>query len=234
MPVHLDAGQQLHGISQPIRAMAVTRQSTACGVFRRDATELNANCDEHVQNLPMRACNPSCTEQEEVVECPRGPSSAPGPQQQQRSRTNETLRASHPSSTPRCTSQPSTRSHCFDQALESTRRSALAANITSTPTVATPSVVVPPQATVIPRLGKENVPPPAEPVSRLTRASSSRTRSTAAALADTHAERSTPVSSVNARGLDLQPVSPMFLNVEVFSYAVKPTVNFHKGHVRYW
>ncbi len=52
--------QQEHGISgQPIRAMAVTRQSTASGAFRRDATELNANCDEHEQNLPMHACKPS-------------------------------------------------------------------------------------------------------------------------------------------------------------------------------
>ncbi len=32
------------------------------------------------------------------------------------------------------------------------------------------------------------------------------------------------MSSVQARSLDLQPVSPMFLDVEVFSYAVKPAV----------
>ena len=87
-----------------------------------------------------------------------------------------------------------------------------------------PSVVVPPQATAIPRLGKENIPPPAEPVRRLTRASRTRHRSPAAVLADSGTEHSIPVSSVDAHSLELQPVSPMFLDVEIFSFAVRPPI----------
>ena len=89
--------------------------------------------------------------------------------------------------------------------------------------MATPSVVVPPQATAIRRLGKENIPPPAEPVRRLTRASRARQGSPAAVSAGTGTEYST-VSSVEAHSIDLQPVSPMFLDVEVFCYAVKPSI----------
>ncbi len=99
----------------------------------------------------------------------------------------------------------------------------VAAN-SSTPTLATPSVVVQPQAAVTRRLGKENIPPTAEPVSRGTRASRARRGSPAAVLADTRTERGT-VSSVGAHSIDLQPVSPMFVDVEVFCYAVKPSIH---------
>ena len=68
--------KQLHGMCHPIRAMAVTRQNTRTtfGDSRRGATELNASCDERIAHHgSTRACNPSCTEQEEVVESPGGP-----------------------------------------------------------------------------------------------------------------------------------------------------------------
>ena len=75
-------------------------------------------------------------------------------------------------------------------------------------------------AVAIQRLGKENIPPPAEPVRRLR----ARHGSPAAVLADSGTELSTPVSSVDAHSLELQPVSPMFLDVEIFSFAVRPPI----------
>ena len=140
------------------------------GRYRRDAAELIANCDEyHEQISPCVHANLSAAEQEEAVVSPRGPSTVR--RFQERIRTNETLQVSQSPGQP--SSRRPTRPTCSDQALQSTRRSTLLGNITPTSTVATPSVVVPPQATAIPRLGKENI-PHAEPVSRLTRASRSR------------------------------------------------------------
>ena len=58
--------QQLHGMCHPVRAMAVTRQTTGQGIIRRDATELNASCVEHdEQSSPCVHANLHDAEHEE-------------------------------------------------------------------------------------------------------------------------------------------------------------------------
>ena len=203
--------QQLHGMCHPVRALAVTRQNTRTtfGDSRRGATELNASCDEHdEQTSPCVHATLPAAEQEEVVVSPRGPSTVR--RSQEGIRTNEITPANQRQLTTAGHSRPSTRPTCSDQALQETRGTTSATN-SSRPTVPAPSVVVQPQAIAIQRLGAEIITPPAEPVSRLTRESSSLNRSLAAGLADSGTERSIPVSSVDAHSLDLQP-SPMFLS----------------------
>ncbi len=141
---------------------------------------------------------------------------------QRRIGTNKTSGVSHQQQSIRH-QRPSTRSTCFGQALRLTRSTYVAAS-SPTPTLATPSVVFQPQATATRRLGKENIPPTAETVSRGTRASHARQGSPTAVPADTSTERGT-VSSVGAHSIDLQPVSLMFVDVEVFCYAVKPSIH---------
>ncbi len=86
--------------------------------------------------------------------------------------------------------------------------------------MATPSAVVQPQATFVQRLGKENSFPPAEPVRRLTRVRRTHIIGKCAAVSAGTSTTSGTVSSVGAHSMDLQPVSPMFLDVEVFCHAV--------------
>ena len=226
--------QQSHGIRQPIQAMVVTtRQSTAIDRDRETSTESEISResagwieprDEHRdQDGPCVHANLPEAEQEEgwyAHEDTHHPREDP---RIEGIRTNGTTRATPQTRSTNRRRRPTTHSTCFDQALQSTRSTSVTAN-SSTPTMATPSVVVPPQATAIKRLGKENIPPPAEPVRRLARASSARIGSPAAVLADTRTTEYTPVSSVGAHSIDLQPVSPMFLDVEVFCYAVKHSI----------
>ncbi len=113
--------QQLHGMCHPIRAMAVMRQNTRTtfGDSRRGATELNAFCDEHnAHHGSTRACNPSCTEQEEVVESPRGPSTVRRSQNGTRTDGISSANQRHQTTTGRTRSP--TRA-CSDQALQKTR-----------------------------------------------------------------------------------------------------------------
>ncbi len=143
--------QQSHGMRQPIRAMAVTRQTTGQGGIRRDeSTELNAFCAEHdEQTSPCVHTNLSATEQEEVMLSRKDPSAVR--RSQNGTRTNGISSASQRQRTITGQTRSSTRT-CSDQALQETRGTTSATN-SSGLTVPTPSVIVPPQATALQRFG---------------------------------------------------------------------------------
>ncbi len=171
--------QKSHGMRQPTRKMVVTRQQSAVsdhhgvspiiGQTNWEATRLMEPCVEHESqngSSCVHATFPAAERGRRMARPNGSPLAARG--FQERTRTNQNSNASlHPQPTTR-RRRPTTRSIRFGQALQSTRPTSVAAN-PSAPTMATPSVVVQPQATVIRRLGKENIPPPAEPVCRLTR-----------------------------------------------------------------
>ena len=225
--------QKSHGTRQPVRKTVVTRQQSAVSDHHRvspiigqtswEATRLIEPCVEHEGHYGscVHATFPAAERERRMVR-PRGtPSAARG--SQKGTRTNQTSDASLQPRPITRRRRPTTRSIRFGQALKSTRPTSVAAN-SSAPTMATPSVFVPPQATAIQRLGKENIPPPAEPVRRLPRVRRTHTIGRPAAVsAGTGTPRGT-VSSVGAHSMDLQPVSPMFLDVEVFCHAVKPAI----------
>ena len=153
---------------------------------------------------------------------------------QEGTRLTQTSKASLPPQPTTRRRRPTTRSICFGQALQSTRPTSVVANPSAT-TIITPSVVVQPQATVVHRLGKENIPALAEPVRRLTRVRRTHTIGKSAAVSAGASSTHGIVSSVGAHSMDLQPVSFMFLDVEVFCHTLKPIThpNCHCGHVRY-
>ena len=171
--------QKSHGMRQPARKTVVTRQQSAVSDHHRvspiigqtswEATRLIEPCVEH-DGRPewlMRACNLSCCRTGKKNGAPkRHPiSRARIPKRDQNNQTSDASLQPQPPTRRR---RPTTRSIRFGQALQSTRPMSVAANSSApTTSMATPSVVVPPQATVIQRLGKENIPPPAEPVRRL-------------------------------------------------------------------
>ena len=172
--IHLDAR------SQPVRKMVVTRQQSAVSDHHRVSPIIGQTSWEAIR-LMIESCvehegqNGSCVyatfpaaERERRMVRPRGtPSAARG--SQKGTRTNQTPDASLQPQPPTRRRRPTTRSIRFGQALQSTRPTSVAAN-SSAPTMATPSVFVPPQATAIQPLGQENIPPPAaEPVRRLPR-----------------------------------------------------------------
>ena len=168
--------QERTGMRQPIQIMVVTRQNTADDRLltteetvrpgSRTVSAGGAPRDVHEDgDSPCVHANLPAAEQEEGWYA-REDTSQPreGPRREGMG-TNETWGASRRLQSTTRRQRPTTRS-CFGQALQSTRATSVAAN-SSTPTMATPSVVVPPQATAIQRLGKENIPSPPEPVGRL-------------------------------------------------------------------
>ena len=226
--------QKSHGMRQPTRKMVVTRQKSAVNDHYRvspitgqtswEATRLMEPCVEHESqngSSCVHATFPAAERERRMVRPKGTPLAARG--SQEGTRTNQTSNASlHPQPTTR-RRRPTTRLIRFGQALQSTRPTSVAAN-SSAPTLATPSVVVQPQATVIQRLGKENIPPPAEPVRRLPRVRHTHINGKSAAVSAGTSIKHGTVSSVGAHSMDLQAVSPMSLDVEVFCHAVKPAI----------